>query len=54
MGKESKKRATIYIYGCQIRFAVYQKLTQHCKATISQKIFLKTKNNLKRSNILLK
>ena len=59
-GKESKQRVDLYIYVCmcvyiytymcQVHFAIQQKLTQQLHPN---KKFLKTKNNFKRSNILV-
>ena len=40
MGRKSKKE-WIYVYVLLIHFAIQQKLTQHCKATIVQEKFIK-------------
>ena len=43
MGKESLKKKSEYIYKKLIHFTVHLKLTQHCKLTICQQKFEKTK-----------
>ena len=44
MGREGCPREGIYVYIWLIRFAVQQKIMQHCKATIFQFFLSKKKN----------